>query len=251
MKILVLIPARYASSRFPGKPLAVIKGKAMIHRVYEQSVKAYDDVCVATDDQRIYDKVKEFGGKVVMTSTEHQSGTDRCLEALERFSAETGLHYDAVINVQGDEPFIKPEQIRLVGELLSGDNADIATLVMRINSVGEYNNSNSPKVVIDKNGYALYFSRASIPFLRGVEATDEILRNGTFFRHVGMYGYKSDVLQKICSLPQSFLETSENLEQLRWIENGYRIKTAVTDSQTHAVDTPEDLKFLNETDLYL
>ena len=122
---------------------------------------------------------------------------------------------------------------------------------MRINSVEEYHNSNSPKVVIDKNGYALYFSRASIPFLRGVEATDEILRNGTFFRHVGMYGYKSTVLQKICALPQSFLEKSEKLEQLRWIENGYRIKTAVTDSQTHAVDTPEDLKFLNETDLYL
>lgn len=251
MRILVLIPARYASTRFPGKPLAMIKGKSMIQRVYEQSRKAYDDVCVATDDQRIYDKVKEFGGEVVMTSTDHQSGTDRCLEALERYSAKTKICYDAVINVQGDEPYIKPEQIRLAGELLEKDNADIATLVMRINSVAEYNNSNSPKVVIDKNGYALYFSRSSIPFLRGAEPSDEVLRNGNFYRHVGMYGYKSDILKEICALPMSFLEKSEKLEQLRWIENGYRIKTAVTDSQTHAVDTPEDLKYLNETDLYL
>ena len=249
MKILVLIPARYASSRFPGKPLAIIKGKPMIQRVYEQSMKAYDDVCVAADDERIYNKVKEFGGRVVMTSTEHQSGTDRCLEALERFSAEAGVRYDAVINVQGDEPYIQPEQIRLVGELLAKDNADIATLVMRVDSVEEYNNSNSPKVVTDKEGYALYFSRSPIPFSRGAEVTDEVLKNGRFYRHVGMYGYRSCVLKEICTLPQSFLEKTEKLEQLRWLENGYRIKTAITEYQTHAVDTPEDLKYLNETDL--
>ncbi len=245
MKILAIIPARYASSRFPGKPLALVNGKPMIQRVYEQASKAFDNVCVATDDQRIFDAVANFGGKAVMTSENHNSGTDRCFEALNNFSKECGTDFDIVINVQGDEPYIQPEQLKLLSQCFDDPSVEIATLVKRVKSREEFLNQNAPKVVIDNNSYALYFSRAPIPFPRDIEISDEFVAKTTLYRHIGLYGYRSGTLGKICAMPQGFLEKNEKLEQLRWLENGLKIKVAETDSETYAVDTPEDLNFIN------
>lgn len=245
MKILAIIPARYASSRFPGKPLAFINGKPMIQRVFEQASKAFEHVCVATDDQRIYDAVKQFGGKVVMTSTEHNSGTDRCFEALVNFSKESGLAFDVVVNVQGDEPYIQPEQLKLLEECFSYPDTDIATLVKRVRDKEEFLNPNAPKVIVDKNCNALYFSRAPIPYARDKEITDEYVKNTKLYRHIGLYGYRSTILEQICSMEQSFLEQTEKLEQLRWLENGLRIRVAETALETYAIDTPEDLESVN------
>lgn len=237
--ILGIIPARYASTRFPGKPLVMIDGKPMIQRVYEQALKSeLDAVVVATDDVRIADAVRSFGGNVVMTSENHPSGTDRCAEALVNFEGD----WKAVVNIQGDEPYIQPSQINAIASLLK-NGAPIATLVKKIDSTEELTNINSPKVVISSNGNALYFSRQPIPFQKGIAINDWLI-HGTYYKHIGIYGYQSTVLPKLTQLKQGVLEMAESLEQLRWLENGYSIMTAETTENTIAIDTPEDLSRL-------
>jgi 3-deoxy-manno-octulosonate cytidylyltransferase (CMP-KDO synthetase) len=237
--ILGIIPARYASTRFPGKPLVIIDGKPMIQRVYEQALKSdLDAVVVATDDVRIADTVRSFGGNVVMTSENHPSGTDRCAEALTIFEGD----WKAVVNIQGDEPYIQPSQINAIASLLK-NGAPIATLVKKIDNTEELNNINSPKVVKSTNGDALYFSRQPIPFQKGVDISDW-LKHGTYYKHIGIYGYQSAVLPQLTQLKQGILEMAESLEQLRWLENGYSIMTAETTENTVAIDTPEDLSRL-------
>ncbi len=238
MKTLGIIPARYASTRFPGKPLAMIGGKSMIERVYLQAraATALAAVVVATDDDRIADHVRGFGGIVVMTHPDHQSGTDRCAEVLQKMEGQ----WDAVVNIQGDEPFIAPEQINLLAECLSEKEVQIATLVKKITEITELLNPNSPKVVLAENHDALYFSRQALPFYKGRDI-EEWLSQHTYYKHVGIYGYKADVLPGLTALPQGKLEKAESLEQLRWLENGYRIRTSVTNFETIAIDTPEDL----------
>ena len=234
--ILGIIPARYASTRFPGKPLIIINGKPMIQLVYEQALKSeLDAVVVATDDFRIADTVSSFGGNVVMTSENHPSGTDRCAEALLNFKGD----WKAVVNIQGDEPYIQPSQINAIASLLK-NGAPIATLVKKIESVEELTNINSPKVVLSNQGDALFFSRQPIPFQKGVDISDW-LNHGTYYKHIGIYGYQADLLPKLTQLKQGALEKAESLEQLRWLENGYGIKVAETTENTFAIDTPEDL----------
>ena len=245
MKILAIIPARYASTRLPGKPLAMINGKPMIRRVYEQAAKAFEYVCVATDDSRIFDTVSSFGGKVVMTSDKHNSGTDRCFEALRLFSRESGISFDIVINVQGDEPYIQPEQLTLLAECFNSTDVGIATLAKRVKDKNEFLNPNIPKVIIGSDNYALYFSRAPIPYSRDKEITDGLIKNTDLYRQIGLYGYRVSTLEKICTLEQSFLEKTEKLEQLRWLENGYKIKVAKTNLESYSIDTPEDLEHIN------
>lgn len=239
MKIVGIIPARYASTRFPAKPLIEIAGKSMIQRVFEQSKKAKSltDVVVATDDDRIAAHVKSFGGNVVMTSQMHQSGTDRCFEAINLFCKEA----DLVINIQGDEPFIQPEQIDLVASCFASADVQIATLVKKISTEEELFNANIPKVILNKNKEAILFSRQTIPHIRGKEMQDW-LKNYTFYKHIGIYAYRTKVLAEITALKQSPLELAESLEQLRWIENGYKIRAEITDFESVAVDTPDDLK---------
>ena len=242
MKIVAIIPARYASSRFPGKPLADIGGMSMINRVYNQTIKAFSDVYVATDDVRIFDEVKRFGGKPVMTSEFHSNGTSRVLEAMYTIEKERGEECEIVINVQGDEPFIVPEQLL---ELLSGFDdpaAEIVTLVKQFGEKEDIFNPNSPKVVFNKNRYALYFSRSPIPYVRDCPNKEEWRKLTQFYKHVGLYGYKRDVLAKICGLSPSKLEQAECLEQLRWLESGFAIKVSETDRDTFAVDMPEDIE---------
>lgn len=235
-----IIPARFASTRFPGKPLVDIKGKSMIQRVYEQVSKAIDDVYVATDDQRIFDSVLAFGGKVIMTSDQHKSGTDRCYEAFSKLDKT----FDVIINVQGDEPFIQPEQIFELKKCFDEPQTQIATLakVFTVRDGFEaLKNPNSPKLVINNRNEAMYFSRSIIPYLRGVD-TDNWISNMTYLKHVGVYAYKAEVLRELTLLKQSPLEIAESLEQLRWLENGYRIKIGFTDVETVGIDTPEDLE---------
>jgi 3-deoxy-manno-octulosonate cytidylyltransferase (CMP-KDO synthetase) len=245
LKFIGVIPARYASSRFPGKPLADIKGKSMIQRVYEQAARALDMVYVATDDRRIYDAVKAFNGRVVMTSPDHKSGTDRCAEAVLKAEKEQNEAYDAVLNVQGDEPFIAPQQLELVKSCFENKDTQIATLVKKVDSTDTLFDPNRPKVVINASGEALYFSRSVIPFLRGAEKQDWLSRH-TYYMHIGLYGFRRDVLPGLTVLQQSSLELAESLEQLRWLENGYRIAVKVTDQESFGVDTPEDLKKILE-----
>lgn len=245
MNILAIIPARYASSRFPGKPLALVNGKPMIQRVYEQASKVFENVCVATDDERIFKAVESFGGKAVMTSKKHSSGTDRCYEALLKYSKESNMPFDVVVNVQGDEPYIQPKQLELLSGCFKEEGVELATLVKRIKTKEEFLNQNAPKVVVDKNSYAMYFSRAAVPFPRDIEITDEFVHNTKLYRHIGLYGYRSETLAKICAMEQSFLEKTEKLEQLRWLENGLKIKVAETNLETYAVDTPQDLEYIN------
>jgi 3-deoxy-manno-octulosonate cytidylyltransferase (CMP-KDO synthetase) len=239
MKILGIIPARFASTRFPGKPLADVNGKPMIQRVYEQAkkCKALAEVIVATDDERIERAVKNFKGKVVMTSSKHESGTDRCFEAMKK----TKGNFDAVINIQGDEPFIHPEQISKVAKCFSKKEVELATLVMKLKSIHELTNHNTIKVIINKNKEAIYFSRTAIPYYRG-ENFSEWLNLHTYYKHIGIYGYRSDILAEITKLERSPLEIAESLEQLRWLENGYKINVEFTTHESHAVDTPEDMK---------
>lgn len=241
MKFLALIPARYASTRFPGKPLADLEGKPMIRHVYEKVSALFEHAYVATDDPRIEQAVRDFGGRVVMTSTEHRSGTDRCCEALERVEALMGMAFDVVINVQGDEPFIAREQLQKIAECFSDSSTDIATLVKPFGPGEDIANPNSPKVVLSAEGYALYFSRSVIPFLRGCEPGQWASRH-TYLKHIGLYGYRSEVLRRITRLSPGVLEQCESLEQLRWLENGYRIKVAETASEGIAIDTPADLQ---------
>jgi len=242
MKTLALIPARYASSRFPGKPLADIAGKSMIQRVYERAAAVYDDCYVATDDQRIELAVKAFGGKVVMTSAAHQSGTDRCREALDTIEATTGEKFDVVINVQGDEPFVDKDQLSQLSTLFTDAGTHIATLVKPFTEKEDIFNPNSPKVVMSRDNYALYFSRSVVPYLRSESDQATWQTKHTYFKHLGIYAYRTAVLREITGLKQSTLELAESLEQLRWLENGYRIKVAITDIANYAIDTPEDLE---------
>lgn len=245
MKILALIPARYASTRFPGKPLAMLAGKCIIEHVYERVSRVYDDVYVATDDERIAAKVKEFGGQYVMTATTHKSGTDRCCEALDKI--EQGLsedeRFDVVVNIQGDEPFIAIEQLESINTCFEEEQTDIATLVMPFGHDVEMEvieNPNSPKVVVDAHGYALYFSRSVIPFVRDAERKD--WTRFAYLKHIGLYAYRAAVLRKVTKMPQSALELAESLEQLRWLEAGLKIKTKVTNIATIGIDTPRDLE---------
>lgn len=238
IKFVGIIPARYQSTRFPGKPLALIHNKPMIEWVYNNACKSLKNVWVATDDDRIFSAVKSFGGNVVLTSPAHKSGTDRCAEAATKLAAN--LSFDVVINIQGDEPFIRPEQINLLKSCFT-DNTQIATLVKKIDTEEELFNSNRPKVVVGKNKNALYFSRSPIPFLRGEKKQNWHNKNN-YWAHLGMYAYTFKTLQEITKLNPGTLETAESLEQLRWIENGYSIKTAVTTHQSIGIDTPADLQ---------
>lgn len=244
MKFLGLIPARYASTRFPAKPLAMLGGKTVIQRVYEQVVGVLDDAFVATDDERIEAVVKAFGGKVVMTSVNHKSGTDRCYEAY----TKVGAGFDVVVNIQGDEPFIQRSQLETVKACFDDLLTQIATLVKPFTPEMGFDaleNVNSPKVVVDKNMNALYFSRSIIPFQRNKEKKDW-LSGHTYYKHVGLYAYRAEVLKEITALPQSSLESVESLEQLRWLENGYKIKVGVTNVETIGIDTPADLERAEE-----
>lgn len=240
-KFAGIIPARYASSRFPGKPLAMIGSKTMIQRVYEQVRKALDLVYVATDDVRIYKEVLSFGGKAVMTSPDHYSGTDRCAEAAEKIISETGQEIDIVINIQGDEPFIRPEQIKLIMNCFTSEGVDLATLVREADVQEDIFNPNQPKVIVNKSGDAIYFSRSVIPYVRDAEK-EEWTHKHTFYKHIGLYAYRTSTLKIITGLPRSPLESAESLEQNRWIENGFRIRTAVTRWESIGIDTPEDLE---------
>ena len=240
LRFVCIIPARYSSSRFPGKPLVDIGGKTMIQRVYEQASKALPDVYVATDDQRIFDAVTAFGGKAIMTSDQHKSGTDRCYEAFSKLEE----WFDVVINVQGDEPFIQPEQIIELQKCFDEPETQIATLAKKINEKDGFaflNNPNNPKLVVNSRNEAMYFSRSIIPFHRGSETGNWITRHA-YLKHVGIYAYRADILRNLTLLEQSPLEIAESLEQLRWLENGYRIMVGFTDVETVGIDTPEDLE---------
>lgn len=241
MKIIAIIPARYASTRFPGKPLANLCGKTVLQRVYEQVKKQLDEVCVATDDERIFEHVKSWGGDVIMTRNDHKSGTDRIEEAIEKLEKE-GKIYDIVVNVQGDEPFIQPKQIATLCECFADEKTQIATLGIRFGNDAEaMSNPNSPKIVLNNNGFAMYFSRSVIPYCRNVEKS-MWPQSFPFLKHIGMYAYRRDVLREITQLPQSSLEIAESLEQLRWLQNGYSIKVGETEMETIGIDTPEDLE---------
>jgi 3-deoxy-manno-octulosonate cytidylyltransferase (CMP-KDO synthetase) len=245
MNILGVIPARYASTRFPAKPLADIDGKSMIQRVFEQAKKSpsLSKVVVATDHEEIFNHVIAFGGAVCMTSAHHASGTDRCYEVL----SKENTSFDYVINIQGDEPFIAPGQIDLLASLLDGQT-ELATLIKKIDAVEQLFNPNLVKVVCTKNQEALYFSRSPIPYFRNQEQAEWVTHHG-YYKHIGLYAYRNDVLEKITRLEMSSLEKAESLEQLRWLENGYTIKVKETSIETMGIDTPEDLqnalKYLN------
>ncbi|MDD6890528.1 MAG: 3-deoxy-manno-octulosonate cytidylyltransferase [Bacteroidales bacterium] len=239
MKYIGIIPARYASTRFPAKPLALLGGKPVIQRVYEQVKGVLDDAWVATDDERIAQAVQDFGGQVVMTSVHHKSGTDRCYEAY----CKVGGDADVVVNIQGDEPFIQPSQLEALKNCFTDADTEIATLVKPFAEADGWEalqNPNSPKVVVDARGRALYFSRSVVPYRRGV-GTDEWLKGHTYYKHIGLYAYRADVLKAITALPQSSLELAESLEQLRWLENGYVIKVGISEVETIGIDTPQDL----------
>ena len=240
LKFAGIIPARYESSRFPGKPLVMLGNKPMIQRVYDQASKTLEMVWVATDDKRIFDAVSDFGGKAIMTSPVHLSGTDRCAEAVIKITAETGKKIDVIINIQGDEPFIKPEQIALLMKCFSDESVELATLVRKVEPGEDIFNPNQPKVILDSKGDAIYFSRAAIPYLRDFEKSDWS-KNHNYYKHLGLYAYRTETLKKITLLSRSSLEISESLEQNRWIENGYRIRTAITTWESIGVDTPDDL----------
>lgn len=241
MKFIGIIPARYASTRFPGKPLAMLGRRTVIQRVYEQVAAVLEEAYVATDDERIFKAVEEFGGRVVMTRQDHKSGTDRIEEAAEKI----GTQADVIINIQGDEPFIQKSQIETLKSLFENSETQIGTLGKKFESIEAATNPNSPKIVTDKNGFALYFSRSIIPYIRGKEQT-EWLQHFPFLKHLGLYAYRRDVLRQITQLPQSPLELAESLEQLRWLENGYRIRVGLTDVETVGIDTPEDLRRAEE-----
>lgn len=237
MKFIGIIPARYASTRFPGKPLALLGGRPVIQHVYEKAVAAIGEAYVATDDQRIFEVVKAFGGQAVMTRTDHQSGTDRIEEACEKI----GTDADVIINIQGDEPFVAVSQIETLKGLFNHPQTQIGTLGKRFESMEAVMNPNSPKIVTDKTGFALYFSRSVIPYIRGKEQ-DCWINHFPYLKHLGIYAYRRKTLYEITHLPSSSLELAESLEQLRWLENGYRIRVGITEVETVGIDTPEDLQ---------
>jgi 3-deoxy-manno-octulosonate cytidylyltransferase (CMP-KDO synthetase) len=244
-KILGVIPARYASTRFPGKPLVDIWGKTMIQRVYEQCANSnlFDELIVATDDDRIEKEVMRFGGKVMQTNLKHESGTDRCAEVAAKFANE----YDIVVNIQGDEPFVHTNDLALLISSFENESVDIATLAANITSNEELFDANKVKVVFNNKKLALYFSRSTIPFVRGVDQTDWLSKHN-FYKHLGVYAYKSSVLQQLGGLPMGKLESVEHLEQLRWLETGFAIAVQLTDNEVIAVDTPDDLKKILENE---
>lgn len=251
MKFIGIIPARYASTRFPGKPLAMLGDKTVIQRVYEQAAKVLENVAVATDDQRIFDAVASFGGKAVMTSPDHKSGTDRIREAYSNLESDA----DVVINIQGDEPFIKTQQIADLKQCFEDPRTEIATLVRPFGleaSFQEVSNPNTPKVVVDNEEFALYFSRSVIPYLRNFPC-EEWPKHFPYLAHLGVYAYRAQTLMQITSLPVSPLEEAESLEQLRWLQAGLKIKTVKTQWRTIGIDTPADLEraieYLNHNDL--
>ncbi len=240
MKYIALIPARYGSTRFPGKPLALLGGRMVIQHVYERVAPCFDEAYVCTDDERILRAVQQFGGQAVMTSTSHRSGTDRCWEAY----CNVGSQADVVVNIQGDEPFIRREQLMALRQCFDDPTTQIATLVKPFtpaDGLESLRNPNSPKVVVDGSMRALYFSRSVIPFLRGVEPAEWLSRH-QYYRHIGIYGYRAQVLSEITRLPAGTLEQAESLEQLRWLENGYVIRVAQTNFDTIGIDTPQDLQ---------
>ncbi len=241
MNILGIIPARYTSTRFPGKPLVVIEGKSMIRRVYEQAVKcsSLSRVIVATDHEAIFNHVTGFGGNVMMTGEHHRTGTERCCEVAGKLR-ESGDTFDYIVNIQGDEPFIDPAQIEELAGCFSIAGTCLATLIRKITSVEELSSPNVVKAVTDLDGSALFFSRSPIPFARGFKPEDWLSAT-TYYRHVGIYGYRSTVLEEIVDLPPSPLELAESLEQMRWLEHGYKIQTQVTEYESFAVDVPSDL----------
>ncbi len=241
MKVLGIIPARFASTRFPGKALAMIDNKPLIQLVYDQASKVLDNLYVATDDSRIEEVVLGFDGRVVMTSPEHKSGTDRCAEALKSICQREDTCPDIVINIQGDEPFIKPQQIELLIKSFDDKGVEISTLIKEVSGIEELENPNNPKVVIDEKGNALYFSRAVIPFIRD-KADGEIFEGYPFYRHIGIYAYRTDILKEISTLKPTALELAESLEQLRWLQKGYKIRTSVSLWDSIGIDTPADLE---------
>lgn len=241
MKFIGIIPARYASTRFPGKPLALLGGKPVIQHVYEKVAAVLEAAYVATDDERIYDVVKEFGGQVVMTRTDHKSGTDRIEEAIEKIGGE----WDVVVNVQGDEPFVAKSQLDTICHCFDDPTTQIATLGKPFESMEAVQNPNSPKIVVDNMGFAMYFSRSVIPYVRGKEKSSW-LTHYPFLKHLGIYAYRKDVLRQVTQLPQSSLEIAESLEQLRWLQNGFKIKVGTTDVETVGIDTPQDLERAEE-----
>ncbi len=240
MTIFGIIPARYASTRFPAKPLAKIQDKSMIEWVYHRAAKAFEIVAVATDDERIADEVKRFGGNVVMTSPNHRSGTDRCAEALFYMQKNTGKQADVVVNIQGDEPFVDSNLLKELASCFDNQDTDIATIVKFIDNNEELFDPNCVKAVMDQSGKALYFSRSPIPYIRGSENKDWCTRH-TFYKHLGLYAYRAKVLLQLTQLPPSSLEIAESLEQNRWLENGYSIHVKKTDHESISIDTPEDL----------
>ena len=248
LKFAGVIPARYASTRFPGKPLIMIKGKTMIERVYTQASKILDNVCVATDDSRIETEVKRFGGQVIMTAGHHQSGTDRCAEAIEIFQKRLNISFDVVINIQGDEPFIQPGQLQKIIKCFDNKKTQIATLVKPFHANDDIFNPNTVKVVRSKDNQAIYFSRAVIPYLRNKDASTWA-ENYQYLKHIGIYAYRTHVLQEITKLQPSSLELAESLEQLRWLENGYFISVELTEFESISVDTPDDLEKLNKMEI--
>lgn len=241
MKFIGIIPARYASTRFPGKPLALLGGKPVIQHVYEKVATVLEAAYVATDDERIYDAVKSFGGQVVMTRTDHKSGTDRIEEAIEKIGGE----WDVVVNVQGDEPFVAKSQLDTICHCFDDPTTQIATLGKPFESMEAVQNPNSPKIVVDNMGFAMYFSRSVIPYVRGKEESSW-LTHYPFLKHLGIYAYRKDVLRQVTQLPQSSLEIAESLEQLRWLQNGFKIKVGTTDVETVGIDTPQDLERAEE-----
>ena len=241
MNFLGIIPARYGSTRLEGKPLADIEGKTMIQRVYEQASKAINDVYVATDDQRIKEAVEAFGGNVVMTSSEHTTGTNRCLEAYEIVSVNSDKKFDIVINVQGDEPLLIPEQLGELMECFTDSRTEMATLITPVIRMEDLFNESEVFVVFNKDQFALYFSREVIPHIHGMHKT-KWLDNNTYHKHLGLYGYTAEALKTFAKLPQTNLELTESLEQNRWIENGGNIKLAVTKHDSIPVDTIDDLE---------
>ncbi len=241
MKFIGIIPARYASTRFPGKPLALLGGKPVIQHVYEKVAAVLEAAYVATDDERIYDVVKSFGGQVVMTRTDHKSGTDRIEEAIEKIGGE----WDVVVNVQGDEPFVAKSQLDTICHCFDDPTTQIATLGKPFESMEAVQNPNSPKIIVDNMGFAMYFSRSVIPYVRGKEKSSW-LTHYPFLKHLGIYAYRKDVLRQVTQLPQSSLEIAESLEQLRWLQNGFKIKVGTTDVETVGIDTPQDLERAEE-----
>ena len=242
MKFIAIIPARYASTRFPGKPLAILGGKTVIQRVYEQATSILSEAYVATDDERILHAVEQFGGKAVMTRADHKSGTDRIEEAIEKIEERGERKEDiVVINIQGDEPFVQPAQIETLCQLFDDKDTQIGTLGKPFEDMEAVMNPNSPKIVCDQRGFALYFSRSVIPFVRNKEQGQAALPY-PYLKHLGLYAYRREVLHEVTQLPQSPLELAESLEQLRWLENGYRIRVGLTDMETVGIDTPEDLQ---------